>query len=255
MKEIFEALRERFDAQVDRFREGGALKELHDLKYRHCFRVSREAEGIASDLGWEADRVACARGLGLLHDLGRFEQYARHGTFNDRVSVDHGDLGETLVREHFVDLLPQTWLRVIPPAIRWHNKRRLPADLDPELLPFARLIRDADKVDVYRVIREHLEAGRIRQLIPRLTDLEGPPSEALVGVLLEEHTADYGMVRNLADLLLVQACWVYDMHFPPALRRLLDRRLLEGLRAWICPTPAVDRIFAEAADWAQKACA
>ncbi len=134
MKEVFEALRERFDAQVDRFREGGALKELHDLKYRHCFRVSREAEGIASDLGWEADRVACARGLGLLHDLGRFEQYARHGTFNDRVSVDHGDLGETLVREHFVDLLPQTWLRVIPPAIRWHNKRRLPADLDPESL-------------------------------------------------------------------------------------------------------------------------
>jgi len=67
MKEVFEALRERFDAQVDRFREGGALKELHDLKYRHCFRVSREAEGIASDLGWEADRVACARGLGLLH--------------------------------------------------------------------------------------------------------------------------------------------------------------------------------------------
>ena len=250
-----EAIRRRFDAQVDRFREGGVLAELHALKYRHCLRVSQEAEGIASELGWDADRVACARALGLLHDLGRFEQYARYGTFNDRASLDHGTLGEELVREHFADLLPPEWMRVIPPSVGWHNKRRLPEDLDPELLPWARLIRDADRVDVYRVIREHLEKGRIRELIPRMTDLEGPPSEGLVEHLLAERTADYGMVRNLADLLLLQVCWVYDMHCPPAVRRLRDRGLLEGLKAWIRPTPEVERIFAEAAAWADRACA
>ena len=33
----------------------------------------------------------------MLHDIGRFEQIKRYGTFNDSKSVDHGEFGADLL--------------------------------------------------------------------------------------------------------------------------------------------------------------
>ena len=57
------------------------------LKINHTYRVADLSERIAATVpGSDADLTWLA---GMLHDIGRFEQVRRYGTFLDGKSVDH----------------------------------------------------------------------------------------------------------------------------------------------------------------------
>ena len=62
-------------------------------KQEHSLRVMRISEEIAKRLNWKKEEIEIATLIGLLHDIGRFEQYQEFKTFHDSRSVDHGDLG------------------------------------------------------------------------------------------------------------------------------------------------------------------
>lgn len=141
------------------------------LKIEHTFRVADIAEEIAKSLPQlSEDEVDLAWLLGLLHDIGRFEQLKRYGTFVDVVSIDHAELGaDILFKEGLIDRFwtePITKIfagnedpakcekNLIELAIRQHNKLNLPEDLNETEKLFCDLLRDADKVDIFRVIHE-----------------------------------------------------------------------------------------------------
>ena len=63
------------------------------LKVEHTYRVAGLAEGIAADEGLAAEDIDLAWLCGLLHDIGRFEQVRRYGTFSDARSESHAALG------------------------------------------------------------------------------------------------------------------------------------------------------------------
>ena len=92
--------------------------------------------------------------IGLLHDIGRFEQLKRFGTFIDSESIDHAafgaDLlfGEGLIREFVQEDFENPLLER---AIRTHSAFRLPEDFNRETMMFCNIIRDADKIDIMRV--------------------------------------------------------------------------------------------------------
>ncbi|MBQ6928107.1 MAG: HD domain-containing protein [Oscillospiraceae bacterium] len=127
-------------------------------KIEHTFRVATLSERYAKALGMCAEDTALAWFLGLLHDIGRFEQVRRFGTFVDSQSVDHAELsGDILFRDGLLDRfpeegLPEAWKETAEISIRQHNKLRLPDGLDARTLSFAELLRDADKTDIFRVI-------------------------------------------------------------------------------------------------------
>lgn len=63
------------------------------LKTDHTYNVSELCEKIAFSIGMTKEDINIAWLTGLLHDIGRFEQVRRYGTFNDSKSVDHAKLG------------------------------------------------------------------------------------------------------------------------------------------------------------------
>ncbi len=67
------------------------------LKYDHTFRVAENAERIAGSLSLSPEDTDLAWLLGILHDIGRFEQLRRCGTFQDRVSVNHAALSADIL--------------------------------------------------------------------------------------------------------------------------------------------------------------
>ncbi len=76
-------------------------------KVEHTLRVAENCEKIAVSLGMNGEEVAFAWFLGLLHDIGRFEQVRRYGTFIDSVSVDHAEFGaDLLFHENLIDSFP-----------------------------------------------------------------------------------------------------------------------------------------------------
>ena len=91
--------------------------------------------------------------IGLLHDIGRFEQLKRYNSFEPN-TMDHASFGvqilfeEGMIRQ-FVE--ENIWDSVIRTAIAKHSDYKLEGIEDSRELMHARIIRDADKLDNCRV--------------------------------------------------------------------------------------------------------
>lgn len=130
------------------------------LKIEHSYKVASLCEEIAANAGMAAEDVDLAWLCGLLHDIGRFEQLRRFGTFNDTCSVRHAQLGVDVLcgrdggisdgrMERFS--VPEDEAGLVLQAVGLHGDLSLPVDLDPRVRVFCELLRDADKVDIVRV--------------------------------------------------------------------------------------------------------
>lgn len=69
------------------------------LKVDHTYRVAALSERIANSLGLSEKDVELAWLIGMLHDIGRFEQLKNFGTFSDADSIDHAKYGVKILFE------------------------------------------------------------------------------------------------------------------------------------------------------------
>ena len=125
------------------------------LKIDHSYRVADLAERIASSVTGADPEFAWR--IGLLHDIGRFEQVRRYNTFIDAISVDHGQFGaDQLLREGVLEQLGGTYSdeqrRQLELSIRWHSAYRIPEGLTEQERMYCDILRDADKIDIFRVL-------------------------------------------------------------------------------------------------------
>ena len=58
------------------------------LKVEHIERVSQVAKKLATKLELEDEDIKLAELIGLLHDIGRFEELKRYNTYIDRNSIN-----------------------------------------------------------------------------------------------------------------------------------------------------------------------
>lgn len=149
------------------------------LKIDHTYRVAGLCQRIAESLGLSEPDVDIAWLLGMLHDIGRFEQIRRFGTFNDVQSVDYAEFGaDLLLKEGLIRKFAEGYYEecelarsgneeaeqiiknnehhnkdtgLLEMAIRQHNKYRVKEDLTERQRMFCDILRDADKVDIFKV--------------------------------------------------------------------------------------------------------
>jgi len=220
----------RFHHYIEGFANNGEnLPSALNLKAKHCQCVATEARGLSLDLGWPASAQHTAEATGLLHDVGRFSQFAEFGTFSDAASVDHGNLGaEIVVQAGWLDAVSAQDRHAMIDAIRHHNCLTIPANLPHNNLALLRVIRDADKLDIFRVVLEAVERDGFQELPTMLPNikLNRSPSPQLVDEIICKKKASMKNVKSLADLLLMQMAWVYDLNYIPALQRFHERGIL-----------------------------
>lgn len=121
------------------------------LKISHAFRVMEQSKNIAESLKLEKEQVDLATLIGLLHDIARFEQMKRYGTYEDKKSIDHGDLGaEMLSNLSFIRrfVSDDKYDNIIIVAVKNHNKYEIQDGLTDLELLHSKIIRDADKIDI-----------------------------------------------------------------------------------------------------------
>lgn len=130
------------------------------LKIEHTFRTVEVAKKIAEDLKLKEEQTLLAELISLLHDIGRFEQLRIYDTFRDRDSIDHADFGVKIL---FEDGLIRNFISeikyddIIYKAVKNHNKFKIEEGLDEEKLLQARIVRDADKTDIFAVFVQDIE--------------------------------------------------------------------------------------------------
>ena len=215
------------------FRTGPSEHDANvDLKLDHSLRVMDEAEAILDTLDLAPDDRATCLLAALYHDVGRFEQLRRFNTFDDSKSVNHGALGcRILGREPFLDALEPARRRVARAAVAVHNRRRLPRGLEPGVVMAARLVRDADKLDIYRVMIEHLSSDEEFKPVVTLGVRPHPEryTPQLLDAVLEGRQGDYRRMAWTNDFKLLLLSWVHSMHFSAARRALAERGLVRAV--------------------------
>ena len=120
-------------------------------KYHHTLRVVDIAKKIAKSINLNEEDTELAVKCALLHDIARFKQVTEYDTFEDSISFDHGDMGETILRENnYISTYEDDKYKqdLIITTVRNHNKFKIEDNLDEKTTFFCKLVRDADKVDI-----------------------------------------------------------------------------------------------------------
>lgn len=189
-----------------------------ERKILHTLRVARIAQVIALDLKMSREDVGLAWFIGILHDIGRFEQERRYGTFVDSESVDHAALGadilfcDGLIDRFPPDGLPEGWRSICEMAVRLHNKLEIPEGPDERTRLFCRLIRDADKADIFRVVATTSFEERVGTSRKRFT--EAPEAGAEVMECVRRHCCvPRKYVRSEFDSMVANCCMAFELDF------------------------------------------
>lgn len=217
------------------------------LKQAHTYEVCLNARRIAQELGLDSEQTLLAEVVALFHDLGRFPQYQQYKTFDDAISVNHAVLGTRVLHQSkTLSNLPKREQELILRAVRLHNALFLPSGLDAETLLFARLIRDADKLDIMRVVLEYFEqdeGARADAVALGLPHAPGYSPEVLACVLRGE-MAEKAMLRTQNDFKLLQLSWMYDLNFAGSFRMVMERNCIPKLAELLPKTDEIARAIA-----------
>lgn len=156
-----------FSGYVGGFYAGGSeLKRVARMKERHTARVCMMARRLGGALKLTARELVLAESIALLHDVGRFPQYARYRTFRDQDSENHALLGLRVInRRRLLSAFSPAERRRIAPAVAFHNAARIPDLPDPQSLRYLKLLRDADKLDILKVMIGHYGKRRLQGAI------------------------------------------------------------------------------------------
>lgn len=205
------------------------------LKLDHSMRVFGNAECIIDGERMTGDIASMGRLAALYHDIGRFPQLAKYGTFNDRESVNHGRLGVLTLRD--LDMpgeVPAKSWRFIRLAIGQHNVKNIRNTLPSPVSEITRLIRDADKIDIFRVMVEHFSGENPDPAITHgFEEVPGQYSETIFDAVTARTTADYRDIRCANDFKLLIVGWVYDLNYPTSVSLLKERGLVERIFSFL----------------------
>ena len=238
-----------------------------DLKIKHTYRVASLCEWLARQLSLSQEDSDLAWLLGMLHDIGRFEQLRRYHTFRDAISINHAALGADILFQDklLFRFLPETAcaeaslaaaspaissdmtdaplsLAAILPlaekAIRLHNVFALPDDLTVREKLFCDILRDADKNDILRVNYD-----------TPMTEIYDFPEEAfLESAISDEVFEDALACRNVLrshsktpiDFRIGHIALVFGLVFPESLKKVQEQGYLEKLMAFPTKNPETD---------------
>lgn len=126
-----------------------------NIKVIHMYHVAENSKKIAISLGLSKEEQALAELIGLLHDIGRFEQVRLYHTFSDKMSIDHGQKSvEVLYADNWIKKFSQdeSYNTIIYKAINNHNKFEIEKGLSEKELLHCKIIRDADNIDIFRAV-------------------------------------------------------------------------------------------------------
>jgi len=222
------------------------------LKEEHSKRVRDNIVMLCKALDTSQPDILLAEAMALLHDIGRFKQYAVYGTFNDMNSENHAKLGLRQIGLHKILRIYSKYdKRLIAKAIAYHNVIVLPKVADKKILFFMRLLRDADKLDIWKVVIDYYHERKDK---PNATIELGLPdghrcSPEVLHALIEHKPAKMQDLKTLNDFKLLQIGWVFDLNFVPSFQMAQKRKYIEQIASTLPQSREVKEAVKQAHDY------
>lgn len=188
------------------------------LKIVHTYKVMEVSELLCDELQLSKEDKDLASLIALLHDIGRFEQWTQYQSFADHKTVDHALFSsqllfqEGLIRSFVDDTDDDEIIRI---AIEQHNKYKIDHGFEKRQLLFIHLIRDADKLDNFRVKEEE----KIEDIL--FVSMEEMNQSLITPIIYEQMYRQeliYAPNRQTTlDMWLSYIAFIFDLYFPQSL--------------------------------------
>ena len=261
------------------------------LKIDHTYRVAGLCQSIAKSLNLSEADVDIAWLLGMLHDIGRFEQIRRFGTFSDADSVDHAEFGaDLLFKEGLIRKFAEGYYEkcelvgagneeagqaysrqkdcqkdykedcdegklnneqvkcnegklagLLELAIRQHNKYRVKEGLTERQLMFCNILRDADKVDIFKV-----NAEVPMEIIYDVTTEElknGIITKEVLESFYRKETVLKSLRKSAVDHIVGHISLLFEIVYPESYRQAKEQGYVYKLLDFKSDVPEVDVEF------------
>jgi HD superfamily phosphohydrolase YqeK len=205
-----------------------------DLKYEHILRVRDVIIEIAISERLANDQIRLPSVMALFHDIGRFIQFTKYRTFADNKSENHASLGiQELKKNKILDNLKNDDRNLILTAIANHNKKEILPETTGKALFYSKLLRDADKIDIWRVVIDYYEAPKARPNKALQLDLLDTPTYSFEILQQVENGSIIRMedLSTLNDFKLLQAAWIFDLNYLRSFEIVKQRGYMERLFA------------------------
>lgn len=201
------------------------------LKIRHTYGVVKASEYLAKAIGLDEDDTNLSRLIALLHDIGRFEQSKASSDVYDNADKNFFDHGEYGVKILFEDGLIRNFVEddsydnIIKVSILNHNRLAIEDGLSERELLHAKLIRDNDKLDNFRVKLE--ESFKV---LLGTDDMEKVSNELISENIYQDFLSKrlivYGDVKTDLDRWISYIAYIFDFNFSESLEYLRDNDLI-----------------------------
>ena len=273
MKINREHIKKTFQEYTDRY---DSTNPKIKLKIDHTYRVADLCEQIAQSLELSAAEVDLAWLSGMLHDVGRFEQLRRYNTFSDAQSVDHARFAVELLYDDglIADYVPEisttelvadarTWrsmgganesptaqsediplsdiLQTLRIAIGEHSAYRIQKGLDERTRMFCQILRDADKVDIFRVIcdtpMEEVYGFQTKDI------LRSAITPEVMQAFYEHHAVLRKLKKCPADYIVAHGSLTFELVDPESLRIAKEQGYLKQMMSFQSENPDTAEIF------------
>lgn len=273
MKISREHIKKTFQEYTDRY---DSTNPKIKLKIDHTYRVADLCEQIAQSLELSAAEIDLAWLSGMLHDVGRFEQLRRYNTFSDAQSIDHARFAVELLYDEglIADYVPEisttelvadarTWrsmggvnesptaqsedmplsdiLQTLRIAIGEHSAYRIQKGLDERTRMFCQILRDADKVDIFRVIcdtpMEEVYGFQTKDI------LRSAITPEVMQAFYEHHAVLRKLKKCPADYIVAHGSLTFELVYPESLRIAKEQGYLKQMMSFQSENPDTAEIF------------
>lgn len=187
-----------------------------ELKIVHTYYVAENAKKIAQELKLSKEDIELAELIGILHDIGRFEELKITKELNS-VKFDHAGHGSKMLFEKgiirkFIE--DNQYDNIIKKAIENHSKLEIEKDLDERTLLHSKIIRDADKIDNYRVKKDEKVEAIFPKRVNKKEDMEESIlSDRVYNTILDKKSVDIHDRVTSLDFWACILAFTFDLNF------------------------------------------
>lgn len=220
----FEKYRNLFDEYAGHYDKADGRIEL---KIIHTNSVVSIMDMLCKKRNLPEHTARLAMLCALFHDIGRFEQLKQYDTFLDHESCDHAELSCLVLKKHqMLAGLSKADQNKVLTAIANHNRYEIAPETvaaametrtfdTKECLELCKLIRDADKCDIFRVFA-----------IDDMTDVVGAPEEeiaketitpAVRQAILDHRCVDKLIRKTYLDFWISFLGFFFDLNYPESM--------------------------------------
>lgn len=233
IQESYNKIRTWYDSYVSEFSSEDQEIQINiDLIKKHTCQVLENVNELGLSINLDESDLLLIETAALLHDVGRFEQLIQKGTYIDNDDLNHIQFGLDVIEQHEVlKTLEEGEKNLVIDCVRMHDLSVLPKITDERALALVHLLRDADRIDVLRIVSDYYTHKKLQPNKHLDMELKDMPAIAkkICDAILAERVAKRENVETVNDLKLMQMSWVFDMKHKRSFKIVSEKSYIKAI--------------------------